>query len=56
MQSNSSYNSSSSINNGNSNVNNFIETFEGIRKNKSRKIFGILLILIIIDLGLDFID
>lgn len=54
--SNSNISHSSSINNGNSNINNYIETFEGIRKNKSRKIFGILLILIIIDLGLDFID
>ena len=56
MQSNNSYNSNSNSNISHNNVNNYIETFEGIRKDKSRKIFGILLILIIIDLGLDFID
>lgn len=56
MRSNSSNSNSNSGNSGNSNVNNYIETFEGIRKDKSRKIFGILLILIIIDFGLDFID
>ena len=57
MRSNSnSYSSSNSHNSTSSNAYNYIETFEGIRKDKSRKIFGILLILIIIDFGLDFID
>ena len=32
-----------------------IETFDGIRKSNSRKIFGILLIIIIIDFGIDLI-
>jgi len=38
------------------NNNLIIEPFDGIRKNNARQIFGILLIIIIIDLGLDVLD
>ena len=34
----------------------FIETFDGIRKDNARLIFGILLIIIIIDFGMEIIN
>jgi len=33
----------------------FIEPFDGVRKSNARKIFGILLIIIVIDFGIDLI-
>ena len=34
-------------------LNNVIEPFDGIRKNNARKIFGILLLIIIVDFAMD---
>ena len=36
-------------------LNPVIEPFDGIRKNNSRKIFGILLIIIVLDFGMDLV-
>ena len=33
-----------------------IENFDGIRKNNARVIFGILLIIIVVDFGMDFFN
>jgi len=43
---------SSSDNNSSSKL---IEPFDGIKKNNARRIFGILLVFIIIDFGLDLV-
>jgi len=53
--SNSINNNSNIVNQGSNKSLITIETFDGIRKSNSRKIFGILLIIIIIDFGIDLV-
>ena len=47
--------SSNSSNSSNSSTNKLIEPFDGIKKYNARRIFGILLVFIIIDFGLDLV-
>ena len=46
---------STNSNSTNSSTNKLIEPFDGIKKNNARRIFGILLVFIIIDFGLDLV-